>query len=65
MHRKLQASSEVDIPTWNFFTVDQLPHDVQGALLAPLADLHSQLCGLIYVAWLLALSRPQADDHDQ
>ena len=21
MHRKLQASSEVDIPTWNFFTL--------------------------------------------
>ena len=21
MHRKLQASSEVDIPTWNFFTI--------------------------------------------
>ena len=23
MHRKLQASSEVDIPTWNFFRVDE------------------------------------------
>ena len=45
-------------------TVDQLPHDVQGALLVPLADLHSQLCGLIYVAWLFALAHPQADDHD-
>ena len=31
----------------------------------PLADLHSQLCGLVYVAWLLSLLRPQADDHDQ
>ena len=29
-------------------TVDYLPQDVQGALLTPLADLHSQLCGLVY-----------------
>ena len=30
-------------------TVDYMPQDVQGALLTPLADLHSQLCGLVYV----------------
>ena len=46
-------------------TVDYMPHDVQGALLTPLTDLRSQLCGLVYVAWLLSLLRPQADDHDQ
>ena len=46
-------------------TVDYLPQDVQGALLTPLADLHSQLCGLVYVAWLLSLLHPHADDHDQ
>ena len=46
-------------------TVDQMPHDVQGALLTPLTDLHSQLCGLVYVAWLLSLLRLQADDHEQ
>ena len=45
-------------------TVDYMPPDVQGALLTPLTDLHSQLCGLVYVAWLLSLLRPQADDHD-
>ena len=46
-------------------TVDYMPQDVQGALLTPLADLHSQLCGLVYVAWLLSLLHPHADDHDQ
>ena len=46
-------------------TVDSLPHDVQGALLTPLTDLHTQLCGLVYVAWLLSLLHPHADDHDQ
>ena len=46
-------------------TVDYMPHDVQGALLTPLSDLHSQLCGLVYVAWLLSLLHPNADDHDQ
>ena len=46
-------------------TVDYMPQDVQGALLTPLADLHSQLCGLVYVAWLLSLLHPRADDHDQ
>ena len=46
-------------------TVDYTPQDVQGALLTPLADLHSQLCGLVYVAWLLSLLHPHADDHDQ
>ena len=46
-------------------TVDHMPHDVQGALLTPLADLHSQLCGLVYVAWLLSLLHPQADDYAQ
>ena len=46
-------------------TVDYMPHDVQGALLTPLTDLHSQLCGLVYVAWLLSLLHPHADDHDQ
>ena len=46
-------------------TVDQLPPDVQGALLAPLADWHSQLRGLVYVAWLFSLLHPQADDHEQ
>ena len=46
-------------------TVDSLPQDVQGALLTPLTDLHTQLCGLVYVAWLLALLHPHADDHDQ
>ena len=45
-------------------TVDEMPHDVQGALLTPLTDLHSQLCGLVYVAWLLSLMHPQADDHE-
>ena len=45
-------------------TVDYMPHDVQGALLTPLTDLHSQLCGLVYVAWLLSLLHPQADDHE-
>ena len=45
-------------------TVDDMPHDVQGALLTPLTDLHSQLCGLVYVAWLLSLMHPQADDHE-
>ena len=44
---------------------DYMPQDVQGALLTPLADLHSQLCGLVYVAWLLSLLHPHADDHDQ
>ena len=39
--------------------------DVQGVLLTPLTDLHSQLCGLVYVAWLLSLLHPQADDHEQ
>ena len=29
-------------------TVDQLPPDVQDALLTPLTDLYSQLCGLVY-----------------
>ena len=42
-------------------TVDYMPQDVQGALLTPLADLHFQL----YVAWLLSLLHPHADDHDQ
>ena len=46
-------------------TVDSLPHDVQGALLTPLTDLHTQLCGLVYVAWLFSLLHPHADDHDQ
>ena len=46
-------------------TVDYMPHDVQGVLLTPLADLHTQLCGLVYVAWLLSLLHPHADDHDQ
>ena len=46
-------------------TVDYMPQDVQGALLTPLADLHSQLCGLVYVAWLLSFLHPHADDHDQ
>ena len=46
-------------------TVGQLPHDVQGALITPLTTLHSQLCGLMYVAWLFAQTHPQADDHDQ
>ena len=46
-------------------TVDSLPHDVQGALLTPLTDLHTQLCGLVYVAWLLSLLHPHADDYDQ
>ena len=46
-------------------TVDSLPHDVQGALLTPLTDLHTQLCGLVYVAWLISLLHPHADDHDQ
>ena len=46
-------------------TVDQLPPDVQGALLAPLADWHSQLRGLVYVAWLFSLLHPQADDREQ
>ena len=45
-------------------TVDEMPHDVQGALLTPLTDLHSQLRGLVYVAWLLSLMHPQADDHE-
>ena len=45
-------------------TVDEMAHDVQGALLTPLTDLHSQLCGLVYVAWLLSLMHPQADDHE-
>ena len=45
-------------------TVDDMPHDVQGALLTPLTDLHSQLCGLVCVAWLLSLMHPQADDHE-
>ena len=44
-------------------TIDHMPPDVQGALLAPLADLHSQLCGLVYVAWLFSLLHPHADDH--
>ena len=43
-------------------TVDYLPQDVQGALLTPL---HSQRCGLVYVAWLLSLLHPHANDHDQ
>ena len=43
-------------------TVDYMPQDVQGALLTPLADLHSQLCGLVYVAWLLSFLHPHADD---
>ena len=43
----------------------QIPLSQQGALLTPLTDLHSQLCGLVYVAWLLSLLRPRADDHDQ
>ena len=42
-----------------------MPHDVQGVLITPLADLHTQLCGLVYVAWLLSLLHPHADDHDQ
>ena len=46
-------------------TVDHMPPDVQGALLSPLADLHSQLCGLVYVAWLFSLLHPQADDHEE
>ena len=46
-------------------TVDSLPRDVQGALLSPLTDLHSQLCGLVYVAWLFSMLHPDADDHDQ
>ena len=46
-------------------TVDDMPHDVQGALLTPLTDLHSQLRGLVYVAWLLSLLHPQEDDHEQ
>ena len=46
-------------------TVDYMPQDVQSALLTPLADLHSQLCGLVYVAWSLSLLHLHADDHDQ
>ena len=46
-------------------TVDHMPPHVQGALLTPLTDLHSQLCGLVYVAWLFSLLHPQADDHEQ
>ena len=46
-------------------TVEQLPPDVQGALITPLTTLHSQLCGLMYVASLFAQTHPQADDNDQ
>ena len=46
-------------------TVEQLPPDVRGALITPLATLHSQLCGLMYVALLFAQTHSQADDHDQ
>ena len=46
-------------------TVEQLPPDVQGALIAPLATLHAQLCGLMYVALLFAQTHLHADDHNQ
>ena len=62
LYERVQSLKEVveDIEQ----TIPQLPYDVQQALTAPLANLYTQLSGLIYFAWIFAQIHPQADDND-